>query len=91
MTAYDALAVLKSGANDCALVCDEYGEVQGIVTLRDVLGGLVGMVNNPPDTPQIVRLENDADEYVVDARFNGTIFCRISTRMTCTSRLRILR
>ncbi len=69
MTAYDALAVLKSGAQDCALVCDEYGEVQGIVTLRDVLGGLVGMVNNPPDTPQIVRLENDADEYVVDARF----------------------
>jgi len=69
MTAYDALAVLKSGNVECALVCDEYGDMQGIVTLRDVLGGLVGMVSNPLDTPQIRRLEDDSEEYVVDAQF----------------------
>lgn len=69
MTAYDALAVLKSGKVDCALVCDEYGDMQGIVTLRDVLEGLVGMVDNPADTPQIRRLDEDSEEYVVDAQF----------------------
>ena len=44
MQAYDALDILRNKGVHCGLVCDEYGEVQGMVTLCDVLSGLVGSV-----------------------------------------------
>lgn len=69
MTVYDALAVLKSGEVECALVCDEFGDMQGIVTLRDVLEGLIGMINNPADTPQIRPLDENGDAFVVDGQY----------------------
>lgn len=69
MTVYDALAVLKSGEVECALVCDEFGDMQGIVTLRDVLEGLVGMINDPADNPQIRPLADNAAELIVDGQY----------------------
>lgn len=70
MTVYDALAVLKNGEIGCALVCDEFGEMQGIVTLRDVLEGLVGMISNPVDNPQIKPLDDSGNGvYAVDGLY----------------------
>lgn len=66
MTAYDALAVLKSGDVECALVCDEFGDMQGIITLRDVLEGLVGIINDQSDSPVIEPLD---DGYIVDGQY----------------------
>lgn len=69
MSVYNALDVLKNGHSDCALVCDEFGEMQGIITLRDVLEGLVGMINDQTDDPQISPFNNSSNEFIVDGQF----------------------
>ncbi len=42
MSVYDALDTLKSKRVHFALVCDEFGDISGVVTPGDVLDGLVG-------------------------------------------------
>lgn len=69
MTAYGALEVLKNDEVPCGLVCDEFGELQGIVTLRDVLEGLIGMINHPVDTPKIARFNDSDNEFIVDGLY----------------------
>lgn len=69
MTAYDALEILRNEEVPCGLVCDEFGELQGIVTLRDVLEGLVGMLNHPIDTPKISSLNDSGNELIVDGNY----------------------
>ena len=53
-----------------ALVVDEYGDIQGLVTMEDILSEIVGefSVDTEPDTQQ-VRQEN-ANSYIVDASAN---------------------
>lgn len=69
MTAYDALAVLRNEEVCCGLVCDEFGDIQGIVTLRDVLEGLIGMISNPVDTPRMVPFDDSGTQYIVDGLY----------------------
>lgn len=69
MTAYDALEVLRNEEVPCGLVCDEFGDMQGIVTLRDVLEGLIGMLNHPVDTPRINAYDEGGTELVVDGNY----------------------
>ena len=69
MTAYDALETLRNEDVPCGLVCDEFGEVQGIVTLRDVLEGLIGMLNHPVDTPRIVNFNESGSQLIVDGNY----------------------
>lgn len=69
MTAYDALDILRNEEIPCGLVCDEFGELQGIVTLRDVLEGLVGMLNHPVDAPKIAQFNESGTELVVDGSY----------------------
>lgn len=42
MSVYDALDRMKSGNVHFALVCDEFGDMAGVLTPSDVLDGLVG-------------------------------------------------
>ena len=51
-SAYHALEIFKSSKNHFALVTDEYGVVQGVLTLNDILEALVGDAS-----------EFDEDEY----------------------------
>ena len=55
MRVYDALEVLRGKGVHCALVCDEYGSLQGVVTLCDVLEGLIGSISVPTEEPYIVE------------------------------------
>lgn len=52
----DLLETLKKNRSELALVVDEYGEVEGMVTLSDVMGALVGDVSVVDDGGQ----ESDA-------------------------------
>lgn len=55
MSIYDCLERLKSDHKaGFALVYDEFGSCQGVITLRDILEGLVGVVNPDRENPQIV-------------------------------------
>lgn len=67
MQVYDALDVLKHKGVHCGLVCDEYGEVQGLVTLCDVLGGLVGPVEVGTDEAFITP-RADGRSWLVDGQ-----------------------
>ena len=65
MLVYDALGVLRQKGVHCGFVCDEFGAVQGLVTLCDILGGLVGSVEVGTDEPFITE-ERDGLGWIVD-------------------------
>ncbi len=67
MTVYDALDTFKRTREHSALVCDEYGCFQGIVTLRDILDGLVGAVTSDDSEPMIAK-RPDIEEWLIDGQ-----------------------
>lgn len=64
MTAYKALDRLRANLSGRALVCDEFGTLQGIITLKDILAALVGGIDEPEDTPYIAK-RADGESWVV--------------------------
>ena len=60
MPAFQALDVLKNAAGNLALVIDEYGGVQGMVTLFDVMEAMVGGISErgEPVVPQAVQRDD---------------------------------
>lgn len=67
MTFYDALETFKTSGEHTALVYDEYGNFQGIVTLRDILDGLIGNIVQGDEGPMIVK-RPDKEEWLVDGQ-----------------------
>ena len=67
MSVYDALAQMKEKRISQALICDEFGSCQGIITLRDILEGLVGSIENPHEEPDIVK-RADSESWLVDGQ-----------------------
>ena len=60
-SAYQLLEKFKETKNHYAFIVDEYGTLQGIITLNDILDAIVG------DVPQA-----DEDNYEIKERANGT-------------------
>ncbi len=58
MTVYKALEQLKADRLNRALVCDEFGSLQGIISLKDILEGLVGSIAEPSEAPDIVEQDD---------------------------------
>ena len=59
VTVLRALEVFKSSGEPMALVVDEYGDLEGLVTLTDILEALVGDIPGSGDTdPRIVHRED---------------------------------
>ena len=67
MQVYTALEILRRKGVRCGLVCDEFGEVQGLVTLSDVFKGLVGRIDAGDDLPCISD-SADGSHTIVDAQ-----------------------
>lgn len=67
MSIYDGMEQLKANGAGCALVFDEFGICQGIITLRDILEGLIGIVNNPHESPDIIA-RSDGYSWLVDGQ-----------------------
>ncbi len=55
MTVYGALERLKAERVHCFVVCDEFGSMQGVITLNDILDGLVGGCDSSVTEPYIVE------------------------------------
>lgn len=67
MTVYDALDTFKRTREHTALVYDEYGCFQGILTVGDILDGLVGNMPEASEEPMIVK-RPDSEEWLVDGQ-----------------------
>lgn len=67
MSVYDALDHMKATNTHFALVCDEFGDMSGVITPGDILDGLVGEIPQQAGVQDIVRSEAD-DCWIVDAQ-----------------------
>lgn len=67
MSVYKVLEEMKQKRISRALVCDEFGEFQGIITLKDILDGLIGAVADEGEEEPIVKRDN-AQEWLVDGQ-----------------------
>lgn len=67
MSVYKVLEVMKEDGTSRALVCDEFGICQGIVTLRDILEALLGSVNDTQKEPDIIK-RTDNEGWLVDGQ-----------------------
>lgn len=67
MSVYDTLDMFKQNKAHSALVCDEYGDLCGVVTLRDILDGLVGNCPDEVDEPMIVK-RAASDEWLINGQ-----------------------
>ncbi|XGV95879.1 MAG: hemolysin family protein [Leptolyngbya sp. BL-A-14] len=58
--AFNALELFKTSGSHIAVVVDEYGATQGLVTLNDLLEAIVGDIHtgNEPFEPQAIRRED---------------------------------
>ncbi len=59
MSVYNVLEEMKKKRVSRALVCDEFGICSGIITLKDIIEGLVGDVNNDDKEEDIVSRGED--------------------------------
>lgn len=64
---YTALESMKEKKQSHALVYDEFGSLQGIVTLRDVMENLIGHINSSPDEP-IITPRTSKNEWIIDGQ-----------------------
>ncbi len=68
----DVLAEMRRQRRAFAVVVDEHGGVEGVLTVKDLLGALVGDLPDefdPADEPELVRV--DGDRWLVAGRMNA--------------------
>ena len=68
---FDVLAEMRRQRRAFAVVVDEHGGVEGVLTVKDVLSALVGPLPDefdPDDEPEVVRV--DGSRWLVDGRMS---------------------
>ena len=67
MNVYKALECMKEKKICQALICDEFGGCQGLISLKDILEGLVGALEDSHGEPDIVKLKDESG-WMVDGQ-----------------------
>jgi putative hemolysin len=67
ITAYKLLEQIKKYKMQTCFIVDEYGSVQGMVTLNDILGAIVGEIPQE-DMADFEIVEREDGSYLVDAQ-----------------------
>lgn len=83
VSAMQLLETLKSKRAELALVVDEYGEIEGIVTLSDILGALVGDVSVVDDREEADAVRREDGSWLLDG---GMTFDRFREVLECEQR-----
>ena len=78
----EQLAAFRARHEHFALVVDEYGSLEGLVTLEDILEEIVGEISDEYDRPQTDMRRQDDGSYVVEGGLtirdvNRALDCRI--------------
>jgi putative hemolysin len=66
-TAYQVLEKFKQTKQHSCFIVDEYGTMQGLITLNDILEAIVGDIPQP-DIPDYAVLEREDGSFLVDAQ-----------------------
>lgn len=66
MSVYNALEHMKRERISQALICDEFGSCMGIITLKDILEGLVGAIDDTHSEPDIIK--RNANSWLIDGQ-----------------------
>jgi putative hemolysin len=66
LTVIELLGAFKKHRQHLALVIDEYGEVQGLVTMNDIMEALVGDVASVEDSAEPDIVQRDDGSWLVD-------------------------
>ncbi|MGH6979930.1 MAG: hemolysin family protein, partial [Stellaceae bacterium] len=66
VTALRALEIFKASGEPMALVVDEFGEFEGILTLHDILTSLVGDIASPEEPGNASVVKRDDGSWLVD-------------------------
>lgn len=77
---YNALEHLKNGHIKYGLVTDEFGSIQGIITLKDIVNVLLGEISETHEEPEIIR--RDDGSLLVDGQCSFYEFLEY-TEMEC--------
>lgn len=75
LSAYEALKLFKTGNTHQAIVMDEYGQMQGIVTMNDVLEALVGDVSDFYGS-EFSFIQREDGSWLIDGQYPLTDFLR---------------
>ena len=67
MSVYKVLERLKTQKMNQVLICDEFGSCQGILSLKDILEGLVGIIADTHSEPDIIKRQN-SEGWLVDGQ-----------------------
>lgn len=68
MLASDLMARMQATRSQMALVIDEYGGTDGLVSLEDIVETVVGDIADEHDEEEVLITRVDDDSFVVDAR-----------------------
>ncbi|MDE6649586.1 MAG: gliding motility-associated protein GldE [Muribaculaceae bacterium] len=74
----DLLEDFRKKKMHMAIVIDEYGDTQGIVTLEDVIEEIVGEIDDEYDESQNLYRKIGQDTYIFDAKIPISDFCRVT-------------
>lgn len=66
MSALAALEAFKTSGAHLGLIVDEYGSIEGLVTLRDLLEALVGNIPTPQEIERPKAVQRDEHSWLLD-------------------------
>lgn len=75
LSAYEALKLFKTGNAHQAIVMDEFGQMQGIITMNDVLEALVGDVSDFYSS-EFDFIQREDGSWLIDGQYPLTDFLR---------------
>jgi putative hemolysin len=75
-TAYQVLEKFKQTKVHQSFIVDEYGTVQGLITLNDILEAIVGGIPGEEDEPPFEIVEREDGSFLVDAQIPFYDFLR---------------
>jgi Hemolysins and related proteins containing CBS domains len=74
MEVYKALETMKKAHNHFALIIDEFGTLNGVVSLKDIMEAIVGEIPEMNEEPDIVKQKDNT--YLVDGQCSFYDFLR---------------